>query len=251
MADSDKKKAPIIIRKKVQGAHGGAHGGAWKVAYADFVTAMMAFFLVMWLLGTDEEIKASVSSYFNNPVSALRPDLGSKDTFPLGEDTGAGKDLISGAQGNVPSDLIDRPARQFVVNPQKGKDAGEVVDNIYTDEALLSVDIIRLSIPENDLFVPGRTDQWVKSAERALARVGYFSHRFNGHLTIQTEQGPDRSYEFQLARAVSVARYVMDKHWAGEDQITTAVTKPRNLASAADPSEPRPRHKITFTLTRH
>ena len=42
---------PIIVKKIVEAAHGGHHGGAWKVAYADFVTAMMAFFLLMWLLG--------------------------------------------------------------------------------------------------------------------------------------------------------------------------------------------------------
>jgi len=50
--------APIIIKRKKKGGHGdGHHGGAWKVAYADFVTAMMAFFLVMWLLGMSQEVK--------------------------------------------------------------------------------------------------------------------------------------------------------------------------------------------------
>ena len=46
----DKEKGVTIVIKKVQGGSAGAHGGAWKVAYADFVTAMMAFFMVMWLL---------------------------------------------------------------------------------------------------------------------------------------------------------------------------------------------------------
>lgn len=45
---------PIIIKKKRRGGHHGHHGGAWKVAYADFVTAMMAFFLVMWILGLSQ-----------------------------------------------------------------------------------------------------------------------------------------------------------------------------------------------------
>jgi chemotaxis protein MotB len=57
----------IIVRKKVSG-HGGHHGGAWKVAYADFVTAMMAFFMVMWILGMDQNLKNSVEGYFSNPV---------------------------------------------------------------------------------------------------------------------------------------------------------------------------------------
>jgi chemotaxis protein MotB len=58
---------PIIIIKK-KGGHGGAHGGAWKVAYADFVTAMMAFFMVMWLVNSaDQKAKANIASYFRKP----------------------------------------------------------------------------------------------------------------------------------------------------------------------------------------
>lgn len=59
---------PIIIKKVVKGGHGGHHGGAWKVAYADFVTAMMAFFLLMWLLNaTSEEQRRGISNYFGPP----------------------------------------------------------------------------------------------------------------------------------------------------------------------------------------
>jgi chemotaxis protein MotB len=59
---------PIIIIKKKGHAHAGHHGGAWKVAYADFVTAMMAFFMVMWILGMDPNTKSSIEGYFSNPV---------------------------------------------------------------------------------------------------------------------------------------------------------------------------------------
>ena len=48
---------PIFIIKKKKVVHGGHHGGAWKVAYADFVTAMMAFFIVLWLMSADEKVK--------------------------------------------------------------------------------------------------------------------------------------------------------------------------------------------------
>ncbi len=59
-------KNEIIIVKRHKGGHDGAHGGAWKIAYADFMTAMMAFFLVMWLVNAaNEPTKASVASYFN------------------------------------------------------------------------------------------------------------------------------------------------------------------------------------------
>ena len=67
MANLDKEE-PVRIIKKVKGGHGaGHHGGAWKVAYADFVTAMMALFIVLWILGQNEETKQAVSSYFRDP----------------------------------------------------------------------------------------------------------------------------------------------------------------------------------------
>ena len=60
--------APIIIKRKKVIA-GGHHGGAWKVAYADFVTAMMAFFLLMWLLGaTNEKQRKGIADYFNPTI---------------------------------------------------------------------------------------------------------------------------------------------------------------------------------------
>src|ERR671933_2717917 len=59
-----------IVRKKA--GHGGHHGGSWKVAYADFVTAMMAFFLVMWILGLDQPNKSMIQDYFNDPAKFMR-----------------------------------------------------------------------------------------------------------------------------------------------------------------------------------
>jgi chemotaxis protein MotB len=58
---------PIIIIKKKSG-HGGHHGGAWKVAYADFVTAMMALFIVLWLLNTNKPVREAVAGYFKDPA---------------------------------------------------------------------------------------------------------------------------------------------------------------------------------------
>jgi chemotaxis protein MotB len=59
-------KQPIIVIKKVVG-HAGHHGGAWKVAYADFVTALMALFIVLWLMGSSQQVKQAVAGYFNDP----------------------------------------------------------------------------------------------------------------------------------------------------------------------------------------
>ena len=60
------KAQPIIVIKK-KGGHGGHHGGAWKVAYADFVTAMMSLFIVLWLMGSSDKVKRAVAGYFNDP----------------------------------------------------------------------------------------------------------------------------------------------------------------------------------------
>lgn len=60
-------ETPIIIKKKVVGGHG-HHGGAWKVAYADFVTAMMALFIVLWIMSQGNEVKEKVAEYFKNPI---------------------------------------------------------------------------------------------------------------------------------------------------------------------------------------
>ena len=57
----------IIVIKRVSG-HGGHHGGAWKVAYADFVTAMMALFIVLWLMNTSKPIQEAISGYFKDPA---------------------------------------------------------------------------------------------------------------------------------------------------------------------------------------
>jgi chemotaxis protein MotB len=92
MASSDKKLQPIIV-KRIKKTAGGHHGGAWKIAYADFVTAMMAFFLLMWLLGssTKGELKG-ISDYFNTPLKvALQGGSGSGDASSVLK--GGGQDL--------------------------------------------------------------------------------------------------------------------------------------------------------------
>src|SRR6056297_3268960 len=88
---TDRNVPPVIIKRKKVVAEGGHHGGAWKVAYADFVTAMMAFFLLMWLLGaTTEQQRKGIADYFN-------------PTLPL--------DRVSGG-GNGASDKYATDSRQ-------------------------------------------------------------------------------------------------------------------------------------------
>lgn len=76
---------PIIIRKKV--VHGGHHGGAWKVAYADFVTAMMALFIVLWLMNSSRQVQEAIGGYFKDPSGKSKmvgtDQRGSGDNFTL------------------------------------------------------------------------------------------------------------------------------------------------------------------------
>ena len=110
MADG-KKLQPIIIKRIKKGGHA-AHGGAWKIAYADFVTAMMAFFLLMWLLGsTSKGELQGIASYFSNPV---------KVSMPGGDGTGnsnsilpgGGRDLSKSA-GQVDGGDAERASKQM------------------------------------------------------------------------------------------------------------------------------------------
>src|SRR5512147_996375 len=86
------QKAPIVV-KRVKKVAGGHHGGAWKIAYADFVTAMMAFFLLMWLLGsTAKGDLQGISEYFKTPLKVAL--LG-------GEGAGDATSIIKGGGDNI------------------------------------------------------------------------------------------------------------------------------------------------------
>jgi chemotaxis protein MotB len=89
MPSLDEAKRPIIIIKK-KGGHGGHHGGAWKVAYADFVTAMMALFIVLWLMNSSKQIQVAVGGYFKDPTGTSKKvgsnQIGSGENFTLTKD---------------------------------------------------------------------------------------------------------------------------------------------------------------------
>jgi chemotaxis protein MotB len=80
---------PIIVIKK-KGGHGGHHGGAWKVAYADFVTAMMALFIVLWLLNSSKQVQDAVGGYFKDPTGTSKKVgsdmVGQGENFVLSKD---------------------------------------------------------------------------------------------------------------------------------------------------------------------
>jgi chemotaxis protein MotB len=99
---------PIIVKKIVEAPHGAHHGGAWKVAYADFVTAMMAFFLLLWLLGmTDEQKRKGIADYFTPTLVELKQNSAGSNGL-LGGDS-----LI--AQDNYPHKASQTGNRSIVI----------------------------------------------------------------------------------------------------------------------------------------
>jgi len=115
MAGDAKKLQPIIIKRVKKGGHG-HHGGAWKIAYADFVTAMMAFFLLMWLLGsTSEGDKKGIADYFATPlkIALLNGGSGAGDASHVVK--GGGEDMSRSA-GQIKRGDID--SKRKTVNLQ-------------------------------------------------------------------------------------------------------------------------------------
>jgi chemotaxis protein MotB len=111
---SKKTAKPIIIKRVKKGGHGGHHGGSWKVAYADFVTAMMAFFMVMWILGMDEHTRQAVEGYFTNPA-------GYKKGF------GSGSSPI--ANGQTPARVAETQVK-IIIHRAEEKAFGEAAEKI-------------------------------------------------------------------------------------------------------------------------
>lgn len=115
----DKNKRPIVI-KRIKKYAAGHHGGAWKIAYADFVTAMMAFFLLMWLLGsTAKGDLKGIAEYFQTPLKvALLGGSGSGDSNSILK--GGGKDLTR-SEGQVQKG--ETPQVKLVLDPKTSKAA--------------------------------------------------------------------------------------------------------------------------------
>ncbi|MEI8324360.1 MAG: flagellar motor protein MotB [Betaproteobacteria bacterium] len=120
MATDGKKLQPIIIKRIKKSGHA-VHGGAWKIAYADFVTAMMAFFLLMWLLGsTAQGDLKGLSDYFNAPLKvALAGGSGAGNSDSLM--TGGGTDLSRSTGQGKPATNAPAPTKRMVADAAKAE----------------------------------------------------------------------------------------------------------------------------------
>jgi chemotaxis protein MotB len=158
--------APVVIRRKKVVAGGGRHGGAWKVAYADFVTAMMAFFLMMWLLGaTTESQRRGLADYFNPSVPIHRiasggesmlggNDLQTREQMgPANPDSAIPDDAGTGPETESFSELRERLAGLGGESALIAQALRHVVTRL-TDEGLV---IEMFDLPDAPLF-EGDTD---------------------------------------------------------------------------------------------
>lgn len=169
---SDGAPAPIIIKRKKVVASDGHHGGAWKVAYADFVTAMMAFFLLMWLLNaTTEDQRKGIADYFNPTIPISRISGGGSDglngSSVFTEDTlakngtGASRKESVGAPRSEDAKVLDKEQIEKNFNKLKaemGKTGGKLSEHV---QVKLSPEGIVLELIDSDdsaLFTVGRSD---------------------------------------------------------------------------------------------
>ena len=133
MADQQPEVKIRIVKKK--GGHGGAHGGAWKVAYADFVTAMMAFFLQMWLLNSaDKNTKAGIAGMFQDP-NFFNTERG-KEIL-----ANHGKGILPGGRGMAPGpDGGGTPDAEAAAQERERKalqSAADAIEGAFQNDALL------------------------------------------------------------------------------------------------------------------
>jgi chemotaxis protein MotB len=138
----EEHNTPVIIVVKKKKGHGGHHGGAWKVAYADFVTAMMALFIVLWIVGQSKEVKQSISGYFKDP-----------GVFTSGSSGG----ILPDAQKPMPlpPPPIEIEVDKRAVEMEKLKtEAGKISDTIAnTPDFSKFKDMIKVTITEEGLRI--------------------------------------------------------------------------------------------------
>ena len=249
------KNQPIIIVKK-NVTHGGHHGGAWKVAYADFVTAMMAFFLVMWLVNAKPEVKAAVGGYFRDPgafdtqasMGILPGGAGVDPTASsLPDDVEEAHRVLEAAAAQIQAGLANEPALEalrdqveFTVTPE-----GLRIELIDDDDSsffdsgssvlrgesntILGVIGRELADLDNDIVIEGYTDSqqfagngrtnWELSAERANA----------ARRSLEEQGLPETRVASVIGHADRILRYPDEPYSSGNRRVSIMV---RNTISA-------------------
>ncbi|WP_442798718.1 flagellar motor protein MotB [Pantoea vagans] len=165
---SKKNGTTIVVRKKRKGKHGGHHGGSWKIAYADFMTAMMAFFLVMWLLSTSSpEARVQIAEYFKMPLSVALAN-GNKSSMSDSVIPGGGDDPVK-QEGEVFRQMPDKLDHHLKTADQNLQALRQKLQSLIQQDPRLSnfQSNLRLSLSENGLMI-----QITDSRDRPMFKIG-------------------------------------------------------------------------------
>jgi chemotaxis protein MotB len=201
---------PIIIIKK-KGGHGGHHGGAWKVAYADFVTAMMALFIVLWLLNSSKQVQEAVGGYFKDP-------------------TGTSKQVGSNMQGSgeafaLTRDDMPKLKEELQKSVRKLADFDQLKDHI---EMTVTAEGLRIELMEGEagtFFESGNPTPTANGREFLVAlahEMGNLPNRISieGHTDAKpfAKSGNYGNWELSTDRA-NAARRLMQQNGVRPDQV--------------------------------
>lgn len=206
------KSQPIIVIKKVSG-HGGHHGGAWKVAYADFVTAMMSLFIVLWLMSSSEKVKKAVAGYFNDPKGTGQL-LGTTMT-------GTGEQITPGKEKAL-EQLKEKLEKEIQEKPELKK-LSKQIEITITSEGLR----IELIEDKNGTFYQSGSANLSPNGRELLAMLAAEFKTLPNDLLIEghtdaAQYSNDKSYsnwELSADRANS-ARRLLQQSGVRKDQVT-------------------------------
>ena len=245
----------IIVVKKVKG-HAAHHGGAWKVAYADFVTAMMAFFLVMWLVNQSKEVKASLGGYFRDPG--------------VFEATG-GRGIMPGGTGpGDPSPAIDKAAAAAAEQQALEKSVSNIRERLgqvpefktlrKQIEFTITAEGLRIDLLESSgsAFFDSGSAGMGPEAERIFAVIAHELGTLDntivveGHTDSQQYANAERYTNWELsADRANAARRVMERGGLKSSQLLEVRGQAdRQLKVAADPLDPRNR-RVSVLVKSH
>jgi len=229
----DKSRPIIIVKKKV--GHGGHHGGAWKVAYADFVTAMMALFIVLWLLNTNKPVREAIAGYFRDPSGT-----GEKKGTSL---TATGETLVVNKENM--GDLKDALQKSI----EQLKDFNNLKDQI---EMTVTPEGLRIELLETesgtffDLGSPrpnGRGEELLIKLAQELGKIPN-KISLEGHTDSKPYAGGRDYSNWELSSdRANAARRLMQQNGLDEDQVSQvrgyADQQPRTPGNPLDPSNRR------------
>ncbi|MDH3890835.1 MAG: OmpA family protein [candidate division Zixibacteria bacterium] len=232
MADGNEQQ-PIIVKRVKRGGHGGHHGGAWKVAFADFMTAMMAFFMVMWLVGQKPEVREAVGGYFRDPGKYQREGAagvlkGSASVIPrVSSDVGLKSAQADSPKG--PSDVerktMNSAAKRIAHELEKQEAFQRLKKNVKMQMTSEGLRII-LNESENSpaFFEPGSAKLLQKSAV-ILITIARELGQLNNRISIEGHTDANyagrkgyTNWELSTDRANS-ARQLMEVSGLSPDQI--------------------------------